>query len=214
MAKQQARLGRKRVAEALEHLSSADARLGTIIGSVGKWSIQMQKDPFQSLVEAIIYQQLAGRAADAIYARFLKIYGGRFPSPAKLLTTKDAKLRAAGLSSRKAGYIKDLALHVQDGRLELDKLASMSDEEVIEQLVSVKGIGRWTAEMFLIFCLGRPDVLPIGDLGLRRAMQNAYSLPDLPEPAAMRDIAKCWKPYCSVATWYMWKSLEKFKGIG
>ena len=116
MAKQQARLGRKRVAEALEHLSSADARLGTIIGSVGKWSIQMQKDPFQSLVEAIIYQQLAGRAADAIYARFLKIYGGRFPSPAKLLTTKDAKLRAAGLSSRKAGYIKDLALHVQDGR--------------------------------------------------------------------------------------------------
>ncbi len=200
---------------ALKHLIAADARLAAIIKSVGAYEIKFRKDSFQSLVEAIIYQQLAGSAADAIYRRFIKIYGGiKFPRPAQLLATPDYKLRAAGLSARKVEYLKDLALHVSDGRLKLASLTKMPDEQVIEQLMQVKGIGRWTAEMFLIFCLGRPDVLPVGDLGLRKAMQQAYALAELPSPAGMREIAQLWKPYSSIATWYMWKSLEKFKGIG
>jgi len=199
--------------DVMKHLTVADVRLAAIIKSVGGYEIKLRKDPFQSLVEAIIYQQLAGSAADAIYRRFVKIYG-RFPRPAKLLATKDFKLRDAGLSARKIEYLKDLASRVSDGRLKLTLLPKLPDEQVIEQLVQVKGIGRWTAEMFLIFCLGRQDVLPVGDLGLRKAMQKAYSLGELPSPATMSDIAQLWKPYCSIATWYLWKSLEKFKGIG
>jgi DNA-3-methyladenine glycosylase II len=200
-------------AEALKHLSVADARLAVIIKSVGAYEIKLQKDPFRSLVEAIIYQQLAGSAADAIYGRFVKIYG-RFPRPAQLVATKDSRLRAAGLSGRKAEYLKDLAARVADGRLKLALLPKLPDEQVVEQLVQVKGIGRWTAEMFLIFCLGRQDVLPVGDLGLRKAIQKAYLLAELPSPEIICNIAQPWKPYCSIATWYMWKSLDKFKGIG
>jgi DNA-3-methyladenine glycosylase II len=197
----------------LQHLAAADAHLAEIIKSVGAYEIKLRKNPFRSLVEAIIYQQLAGRAADAILGRVIGIYG-RFPKPAQLLATPDSKLRAAGLSGRKIEYLKDLAARVTDGRLELASLQELPDEQVVEQLVQVKGIGRWTAEMFLIFCLGRQDVLPVGDLGLRKAMQKTYSLAGLPSAESMCDIAQPWKPYCSVATWYMWKSLEKFKGIG
>ena len=199
--------------DVMKHLTVADVRLAAIIKSVGAYEIKLRKDPFHSLVEAIIYQQLAGSAADAIYRRFVKIYG-RFPRPAQLLATKDFKLRDAGLSARKIEYLKDLASRVSDGRLKLTLLPKLPDELVIEQLVQVKGIGRWTAEMFLIFCLGRQDVLPVGDLGLRKAMQKAYLLGELPSPETMNDIAQVWKPYCSIATWYLWKSLEKFKGIG
>jgi DNA-3-methyladenine glycosylase II len=205
-------LNRRELAGALEHLSVSDARLGRIIQSVGACKIKRRRDPFQSLTEAIIYQQLAGSAADAILGRFVKIYGA-FPEPAQLLATDNMKLRAAGLSTRKIEYLKDLALHVSNGRLKLDLLASMSDDKVTEQLVQVKGIGPWTAEMFLIFCLRRPDILPVGDLGLRRAMQKTYSLSELPSPAVMQNIAQPWKPYRSIATWYLWKSLEQFKEI-
>jgi DNA-3-methyladenine glycosylase II len=203
----------KEMTDVMKHLMVADVRLAAIIKSVGAYEIKLRKDPFHSLVEAIIYQQLAGSAADAIYHRFVKIYG-RFPRPAQLLATKDFKLRDAGLSARKIEYLKDLASRVSDGRLKLALLPKLPDELVIEQLVQVKGIGRWTAEMFLIFCLGRQDVLPVGDLGLRKAMQKAYLLGELPSPETMNDIAQVWKPYCSIATWYLWKSLEKFKGIG
>ena len=203
----------KEMTDVMKHLTVADVRLAAIIKSVGAYEIKLRKDPFHSLVEAIIYQQLAGSAADAIYRRFVKIYG-RFPRPAQLLATKDFKLRDAGLSARKIEYLKDLASRVSDGRLKLTLLPKLPDELVIEQLVQVKGIGRWTAEMFLIFCLGRQDVLPVGDLGLRKAMQKAYLLGELPSPETMNDIAQVWKPYCSIATWYLWKSLEKFKGIG
>jgi len=208
-----AKLVSNRKMAAVKHLAVADLRLAVIIKSIGACEIKLRKDPFQSLVETIIYQQLAGGAADAIYGRFVKIYG-RFPRPSQLLATKDARLRAAGLSSRKIEYLKDLATRVSDGQLKLGLLPEMPDEEVIEQLEKVKGIGRWTAEMFLIFCLGRLNVLPVGDLGLRKAMQKAYSLSELPSPENMRTIAQPWNPYCSIATWYMWKSLEKFKGIG
>jgi DNA-3-methyladenine glycosylase II len=207
-------MARFHYAKAERHLSAADPRLAEIISFVGRCDIRMRDGPFQSLAEAIIYQQLAGAAADAIYGRFLKIYRGRFPSPGRLIATRDEKLRAAGLSARKAEYLKDLARHIADGRIRPRLLHSMTDEQVVEQLVKVKGIGRWTAEMFLIFCLGRPDVLPVGDLGLRRAIQKTYSLRDTPSEQVMQDIARAWKPYRSIATWYLWKSLEKFRGIG
>ncbi|MEW5839699.1 DNA-3-methyladenine glycosylase 2 family protein [Nitrososphaera sp.] len=161
-----------------------------------------------------MYQQLAGGAADAIRARFVKLYGGRLPAPARLLATPDGALRNAGLSGRKIEYMKDLASRVAGGRIDLAALSEMGDEEVVSQLSEVKGIGRWTAEMFLIFHLGRPDVLPVGDLGLRKAMQKTYSLRSLPPPEKMVKIAEPWRPYRSVATWYLWKSLDKFKAIG
>lgn len=198
----------------MKHLSLCDPALAGIIKSVGRYSIEQRPEPFRSLVEAIIYQQLAGRAADTIYGRFLKIYRGRFPSPKRILDTAEEEFRAAGLSRQKIRYVRDLAEHVADRRLKLDLIAGLEDSQVVEQLVQVKGIGKWTADMFLIFCLGRPDVLPVGDLGLRRAMMLTYGLSELPLPAKMQEIASAWKPYCSVATWYMWKSLEKFKGIG
>ena len=179
--------------------------------------IKSRPDPFQSLVEAIVYQQLAGNAADAIFGRFLKLYNGgqKFPEPAEILATDTAALRATGLSGRKIEYIRDLSARVADGRLGLTSLRSIKDNEaIIEQLVQVKGIGRWTAEMFLIFSLGRLDVLPTGDLGFRRALQKHYGLDALPDQETISKIAVPWKPYSTVATWYLWKSLEKFKGIG
>lgn len=200
--------------QAIQHLSAADARLAAIIKSVGGYTINAGGEPFQSLVEAIMYQQLAGSAADAIHGRFMALYRNRFPTPPRLLLTPKEKLRSVGLSGRKVEYIIDLATRVNSKQLDLNGLAAMHNEQVIEQLTTVKGIGRWTAEMFLIFCLGRPDVLPVGDLGLRKAMQKTYSLRNLPLPERMEKIAQPWRPYRSVATWYMWKSLEKFKTIG
>ncbi|WP_415281524.1 DNA-3-methyladenine glycosylase family protein [Candidatus Nitrososphaera sp. FF02] len=196
------------------HLSGADVRLGSIITTVGGCTIITGGDPFQSLVRSIMYQQLAGAAADAIHARFMALYRNRFPSPTKLAATPDERLRSVGLSGRKTEYMKGFAAEVSKGRLDLASLAAMEDERVIEQLTTVRGIGRWTAEMFLIFCLGRPDVLPVGDLGLQRAIQKTYGLRKLPAPEKIEKIALPWRPYRSIATWYMWKSLEKFKAIG
>ena len=181
---------------------------------MGDYSISSGGEPFQSLVEAIMYQQLAGSAADAIHDRFMKIYRGRFPTPARLLKTPQERLQSVGLSGKKTEYIRDLAQRVHSCGIDLAELVRLADEQVVEQLTVVKGIGRWTAEMFLIFCLGRHDVLPVGDLGLRRAMQKAYALRALPEPEKMEKIAGPWRPYRSIATWYLWKSLDKFKTIG
>ncbi len=204
----------RKAPDAVSHLSLQDPLLAKIINAVGAYCIEIRPEPFRSLVEAIIYQQLAGRAADTIFGRFLEIYAGKFPSAELIMSTRIPKLRAAGLSRQKIEYIKDLASRVSDGRLRLDLLSALDDEKVAGQLVQVKGIGRWTADMFLIFCLGRQDVLPVGDLGLRKAMQITYDLSELPSPLKMLEIAKPWKPYSSVATWYLWKSLDKFKGIG
>jgi DNA-3-methyladenine glycosylase II len=198
-----------RSSEALRHLAAADQRLAKVILAVGECTIKVGGEPFQSLVESIIYQQLAGKAADAIYGRFLNLYGGSFPSPGQLLSKSDADFRSCGLSGRKTAYIKDLALHIIEGRLALDKLPLLTDEQVIQQLTAVRGIGRWTAEMFLIFCLGRPDILPVQDLGLRKAIQKTYCLHELPSPDAMNKITDRWRPYRSIATWYLWKSLER-----
>jgi DNA-3-methyladenine glycosylase II len=198
----------------LSQLSEADNHLGRVIAAVGACTIVTGGDPFQSLVRSIMYQQLAGSAADAIHRRFVQIYNGEFPSPSVLAATSDAQLRAVGLSGRKVEYLKGLASNVAAGNLDLASLSVMEDEKVIEQLTALRGIGRWTAEMFLIFCLGRPDVLPVGDLGLQRAIQRIYSLRKLPTPERIEKIARPWRPYRSIATWYLWKSLEKFKAIG
>lgn len=199
----------------IKYLSQSDLRLGEVIGTVGKYSIKLRKDPFQSLVESIIYQQLAGSAASTIYGRFIKYYNNSPPLPEQILSTPDAVLKSSiGLSNKKIEYIKDLSARITDRKLDLVKLCEMTDEEIIAQLIQVKGIGRWTAEMFLIFCLGRLDVLPVTDLGIRKAMQKIYALPALPKPSEMLAISQPWRPYRSVATWYLWKSVSKFNSIG
>jgi len=199
----------------IKYLSQSDLRLGEVIGTVGGYSIQLRKDPFQSLVESIIYQQLAGSAASIIYGRFIKYYNNSPPLPEQILSTPDAVLKSSiGLSNKKIEYIKDLSARITDRTLDLVILCEKTDEEIITQLIQVKGIGRWTAEMFLIFCLGRLDVLPVTDLGIRKAMQKIYALLALPKPSEMLAISQPWRPYRSVATWYLWKSVSKFNSIG
>lgn len=190
-----------------------DPNLSKIIRQVGNYKIRQRNHHFASLVEAIISQQLAGAAADAILHRFKKLYPA-FPKPAQILQTKNSELRSVGLSKMKIEYLKDLARKIEDGEIMIKALSKMSDEEVIERLTRVKGIGRWTAEMFLIFSLGRQDVFPVGDLGLRKGVQKAFSLQEMPKPKEVEKIGMRWKPYRSVATWYLWKSLQNFDNIG
>lgn len=198
-----------------KYLSRVDPLLNKVIEAVGKYSIKFRHDPFQSLLESIIYQQLASAVASIIYKRFIKYYNDVIPLPSQILSTPDAILKIkVGLSSKKIEYLKDLSIRIADHRLDLNLLYTMTDEDIINQLTEVKGIGRWTAEMFLIFCLGRPDVLPVGDLGIRKAIQRVYSLPELPTPSTILAISHPWKPYRSVATWYLWKSMSKFNSIG
>ena len=190
-----------------------DPILGKIIDNVGDYSLKRRNHHFAVLVESIISQQLATSAAEAIFRRFRKIYP-KFPTAAQILSTRKSKLRAAGLSGMKIDYLKDLAKNIEEGRLDMKSLPKMSDDEVIEHLTQVKGIGRWTAEMFLIFSLGRQDVLPVHDLGLRKGIQMAFSLTDLPKPKEVEKLGERWRPYRSIATWYLWKSLKKFDKIG
>ena len=200
--------------DAIQYLCKVDSNLERVIKIVGKYSINIRKDPFQSLVESIIYQQLAGKAANAIYNRFINYYNNKQITPTLILNSPNDNLKKVGLSIRKIDYLKDLALHVYDGRINLEELPKMNDEEIINKLVNVKGIGRWTSEMFLIFSLGRQDILPVTDLGVRKAIQKVYSLSELPKPNIMIEIAKPWRPYRSIATWYLWKSLSNFNTIG
>lgn len=200
--------------DAVQYLCKVDSNLEKIIKIVGKYSINIRNDPFQSLVESIIYQQLAGKAANAIYNRFINYYNNKQITPTLILNSPNDNLKKVGLSNRKIDYLKDLALHVYDGRINLEELPKMNDEEIINKLVNVKGIGRWTSEMFLIFSLGRQDILPVTDLGVRKAIQKIYSLSELPKPNIMMEIAKPWRPYRSIATWYLWKFLSNFNTIG
>ena len=199
----------------VNYLSKADPQLAGVIKTVGKYSIKIRTNAFQSLVESIIYQQLAGNAANIIYTRFIKHYNNVLPKPMQIISTSDNELKSKiGLSSNKVQYLKDLSTKVEQGKINLELLSTMSDEEVIAELTLVKGIGRWTAEMFLIFCLGRPDILPVTDLGIRKAVHKLYSLPELPKPAEILAISQPWRPHRTVATWYLWKSLSKFNSIG
>ena len=190
-----------------------DPKLAKIIHDVGKYEIRLVKNPYRALIDAIITQQLSGAAADSISTKFQKMYQ-RYPRPADVINTSDSKLRSVGLSKMKVTYIKDLSEKIQSKEIRISSLKDKSDEEVILHLTQVRGIGRWTAEMFLIFSLGRQDVLPVGDLGLKNGIRRLYSMPKLPEKDEIEQIAEKWRPYRTVATWYIWKSLNQFGKIG
>ncbi len=165
-------------------------------------------DPYQALLRAVVGQQLSTKAAHSINEKLVATLGGGVPSPKKILEADPQDLRDAGLSWPKVSYVRDLAEHVDDDELDLAKIAELGDEEVVEELTRVKGVGRWTAEMFLIFHLGRPDVLPVGDLGIRKAAQLAYELEELPEPEELEQIAEPWRPHRTLACLYLWRSLH------
>jgi DNA-3-methyladenine glycosylase II len=192
---------------ALAHLRSADPVLAAIIARVGEYAMQYHEPTFRALVRSIVFQQLHGKAARAIFDRLQQKAGGEV-TPESILKLRPAQMRALGLSKQKLTYIRDLAQKTRDGKVEFEKFPRMSDEEVISELTQVKGIGEWTAHMFLMFALRRPNILPTGDYGVRSAMRKAYGMKVMPKPRTMQRIAKCWHPYCSVASWYMWRSLD------
>jgi DNA-3-methyladenine glycosylase II len=165
-------------------------------------------DAYGALLRSIVGQQLSTKAARTIYGRMLELFDGHAPSPLQLLAANPDDIRAAGLSRPKINYLRDLAQHVEDGELELERLDDLSDEEVIEQLTAVKGIGEWSAHMFLMFHLGRPDVLPVGDQGIRNAVRVQYRLRKLPDAKRLEKIAKPWRPYRTLACLYLWSSLD------
>jgi DNA-3-methyladenine glycosylase II len=171
-----------------------------------------RKDAYEALARAIVGQQLSTKAAASIWNKLLSQFDGVAPSPEQLLKRRADQLRKAGLSRSKVEFLKDLARRVRDGKLDLARLADLPDEDVIAELTEVKGIGRWTAEMFLIFHLGRPDVTSAGDLGIRRAVQIAYGLDDLPGPEDFERISEGWRPYRTLASLYLWRSLDNAPG--
>jgi DNA-3-methyladenine glycosylase II len=193
--------------KAIIHLKKTDPVLGRIIERVGRYRIDFREPTFATLVRSIVYQQLSGKVAIVIYNRLAEAAGGEL-TPEAILKLKPAKLRKIGLSRQKSSYILDLARHTKSGSVVFDKIHLLSDDEVIEHLTAVKGIGVWTAHMFLIFALRRTDVLPTGDLGVRTAIRKAYELAELPKPAEIEALARAWRPYCSVAAWYLWRSLD------
>jgi DNA-3-methyladenine glycosylase II len=166
------------------------------------------KDPYHALLRAIVGQQLSTKAAGSINARVEELYGGKVPKPKQIVETDPQELRDVGLSWSKVSYVRDLAERVDDGELDLKKVSELPDDEVVERLTEVKGIGRWTAEMFLIFHLGRPDVLPVGDLGIRRGAQITYGMEELPEAEELEKIAEPWRPHRTLASLYLWRSLH------
>jgi DNA-3-methyladenine glycosylase II len=169
-------------------------------------------DAYGALVRSIVGQQLSTRAAATIYGRMLELFGGHTPTPKQLLKAKPEQIRAAGLSNAKVAYLRDLAVHVEEGTLELERLPELPDEEVAAQLTAIKGVGEWTADMFLMFHLGRPDILPVGDQGIRRAVMVEYRLRKLPDPKRMQKIARPWRPYRTLACLYLWSSLDNVPG--
>ena len=169
--------------------------------------MQYHEPTFRALARSIVFQQLHGKAARAIFDRLQNKAGGEI-TPESILKLRPAQMRALGLSKQKLTYIRDLARKTRDGVVEFKRFPDMTDQEVIAELVQVKGIGEWTAHMFLMFALRRPNILPTGDYGVRAAMRKAYGMKVMPKPRTMQRIARCWHPYCSVASWYMWRSLD------
>jgi len=192
--------------QAAVYLLEKDKKLAKIIKDIKLAPLELHGDYFRELTESIIGQQLSIKAADTILSRFYKLMKGPI-APRKVLKLKDEDIRKAGISYQKISYIKDLAKKFDDDEIEFHKFNKLTDEKIIEELIAVRGIGRWTAEMFLIFGLGRPDVFSYGDLGLRRAIEKLYKIKDLEEVEAIR-ISEKWKPYRSVASRYLWKSLN------
>jgi DNA-3-methyladenine glycosylase II len=188
--------------------------MGGIVERLGTLSLETRRrgrprvDAYGMLLRSVVGQQVSAKAAATIYGRVLDLLGGTTPTPAELLAAGPEKLRAAGLSGRKVEYVRDLAAHVESGELELDRLSELDDEEVIAEVSAIRGFGVWSAQMFLIFQLERPDVLPTGDLGIRRAVQIEYGLDDLPDPADLTEIAEPWRPQRTLACIYLWESLH------
>jgi DNA-3-methyladenine glycosylase II len=193
--------------QAIEHLRASDPVLSEIIDRVGDYRIQFRDPNFETLVRSIVYQQLSGKVASVIFGRLVQAAGGKL-TPEHILKLRPSRMRSLGLSTQKTAYIRDLARHTRDGRLVFEELPALSDAAAIERLTQVKGIGDWTAHMFLMFALRRTDVLPVGDLGVRTAIGRAYGLPELPSPAEIEMMAIRWRPFCTVASWYLWRSLE------
>jgi DNA-3-methyladenine glycosylase II len=192
---------------AIDHLMGADPVLSAIITKVGPYRLQSRKPTFETLARSIVYQQVSGKAAASIFLRLKAAVGPRF-SPNAVLNLSSEELRACGLSAQKAVYIRDLAARVAARQISFRRLVALEDQEVIETLTQVKGVGVWTVQMFLIFALGRPNVFPVADLGVRNAIRRAYNLPEAPKPEDLLRISASWHPYCSVATWYLWRSLD------
>jgi DNA-3-methyladenine glycosylase II len=191
--------------KARRHLRRVDPVLRDIIKHVGPLEIEARGKPYEALIRSILYQQLAGPAAAAIERRFLALCGG-IPQPARLAAMTDEELRTAGISRQKASYFRSIGEHFANGVLSDRKLMRASDEEVIEAVTRIRGVGRWTADMLLMFCLGRPDVLPVGDLGIQNSMRAVYNLDGALTAARMAELAEPWRPYRSAACWYLWRS--------
>jgi DNA-3-methyladenine glycosylase II len=204
------------MSEARRALAASDPIMAALIERVGEIDLETRlrrrreerpADAYGALLRAIVGQQLSTKAARTIYGRILDLFEGTTPAPERLLEASEEELRAAGLSGRKVEYIRDLASHVISGELELDRLGDLSDERVIEEIVAVRGLGRWTAEMFLIFHLERPDVISGGDLGIRKAIQIECDLEQMPTPTEVVERAEPWRPHRSLASIYLWESL-------
>lgn len=196
-----------RWADAARYLCAADPVLAKVIRRVGPCQMSPRRDYFVALCRAIFAQQLNTKVAQVLFDRFQDRLPGRRVSPDRVLEllADESAYRGCGLSRQKAGYLRDLAAHFADNRIPTRKLARMTDEDVIQALVNVKGVGRWTAEMFLMFVLNRPDVLPVDDLGLREGVRDIYQLKERPGAADLTTLAECWRPYRSVGTWYVWR---------
>jgi DNA-3-methyladenine glycosylase II len=193
--------------KAINHLKKCDPVLCEIIERVGKFRMEFGPPEFSSLAESIVYQQLHGKAAATIFNRLTTLAGDPL-TPEGILRLTDAQLRSVGLSKQKSAYLKDLAAKTAAGLLDFTRLADLPDEEVVKHLTQVKGVGVWTAHMFLMFTLRRPDVLPTGDYGVQAAIKRHYRKRQLPKPHVMEKIAKPWAPYRSIACWYLWRSLD------
>jgi len=206
------RLTPRRLKEAVATLGANDPKMAAAIERVGPCTMIPRADGthFDHLARAIVFQQLSGGAASTIYGRFKERVGGGTdaPTPAQILASDEATLRVCGLSAAKTRAIVDLARHVRDARLPLDVIDTMDDDAVIDALVAVRGVGRWTAQMFLMFRLGRPDVLPVLDLGVRKGAQRIYRMRALPEADRLEKVARNWRPWASVASWYCWRVLD------
>lgn len=196
------------------HLAAADPVMARLIRRIGNLSLERRRrgrprtDAYGALLRAVVGQQLSTKAAATIYGRVLELFGGEVPSPQDLLDADVAQLRAAGLSGRKVEYLRDLANHVLDGSLEVERLHELDDQTVIQEIVAVRGLGEWTAHMFCMFHLERPDILPVGDLGIRNAVRTEYELEELPAPAELERIAEPWRPHRTLACLYLWESLD------
>jgi DNA-3-methyladenine glycosylase II len=195
------------------HLRAADPVMRALVDRLGPLTLEDRRrgrpeDAYGTLLRAIVGQQLSTKAARSIYGRLLELFGGSTPTPDELLAADPEAIRSAGLSRLKVSYLRDLAAHVEDGRLPVDRLSEQDDATVEAELTAVKGLGRWTADMFLIFHLGRPDVLAAGDLGIRRAAAREYDLAELPDVPALERIAEPWRPHRTLGCLYLWRSLD------